>query len=274
MMKKILISGLEAAYLDEGEGETVIFVHCSSASHKEWLPVSSQLSGQYRVLIPDLAGYGASSVWESDNGLDIRVDLNFIDRLLEEATAPVHIIAHSYGGALGLEASAAHFSNGGEKIKSLLLIEPVAFHLLKDAKTEHEAEVLSIAHKTSSAAADGDLELSASIYMGFWLGEEAWRSSPDRFRNEVIRTMPKVAAEFEGIEALSSNTGTYAAITCPVTLVQGGLSPKPALAVMGVLKGLLPNVSMKELPGAGHMSPFSHTEQVSEIIKTHLKEQS
>jgi len=42
-MKQLTVSGVEIAYLDEGKGPIVVIGHCSSASHKEWLPLIETL---------------------------------------------------------------------------------------------------------------------------------------------------------------------------------------------------------------------------------------
>ena len=46
-MKPIGVNGVEIAYLDEGSGPAVVIGHCSSASHKEWLPLIETLKPEY-----------------------------------------------------------------------------------------------------------------------------------------------------------------------------------------------------------------------------------
>ena len=55
---KRLKTGVEVAYLDQGKGPLVIIAHCSSASHKEWLPLIGELAPDWRVLAPNFIGYG------------------------------------------------------------------------------------------------------------------------------------------------------------------------------------------------------------------------
>ena len=38
-LKQMMVGGVEIAYLDRGNGPPVIIAHCSSASHREWLPL-------------------------------------------------------------------------------------------------------------------------------------------------------------------------------------------------------------------------------------------
>ena len=62
-MKQLAVDGVEIAYLDRGKGPVVIIGHCSSASHKEWLPLIEALEPEWRVLAPDFIGYGQSGAW-------------------------------------------------------------------------------------------------------------------------------------------------------------------------------------------------------------------
>jgi pimeloyl-ACP methyl ester carboxylesterase len=62
-MKRLAVNGVEIAYLDEGKGPGIIAAHCSSASHKEWLPLIETLKSDWRVLAPDFIGYGQSKPW-------------------------------------------------------------------------------------------------------------------------------------------------------------------------------------------------------------------
>ena len=68
-MKQLTVSGVEIAYLDEGKGPAVILGHCSSASHKEWLPLIETLKSDWRVLAPDFIGYGQSAPWPADRAV-------------------------------------------------------------------------------------------------------------------------------------------------------------------------------------------------------------
>jgi hypothetical protein len=38
-LRPMTVDGVDIAYLDLGKGDTVLLCHCSSASHREWLPL-------------------------------------------------------------------------------------------------------------------------------------------------------------------------------------------------------------------------------------------
>src|SRR3546814_8229080 len=77
--------------------------------------------------MPDLRGYGATEGWSGRAPMRLADEAALVRALAEEAGEPVHLVGHSYGGAVALMA-ALHFP---EAIASLTLIEPVAFFLLR-----------------------------------------------------------------------------------------------------------------------------------------------
>src|SRR5262249_21381273 len=126
-MKQLAVDGVEIAYLDEGKGPIVIAGHCSSASHKEWLPLIKELKSDWRVLAPDFIGYGQSQPWPATTPFSTEADVAVLLAVAKKARGPLHLLGHSYGAALALEAARTL----GSRVKSLTLIEPVSFHLLR-----------------------------------------------------------------------------------------------------------------------------------------------
>jgi pimeloyl-ACP methyl ester carboxylesterase len=106
--------------------------------------------------------------------------------------------------------------------------------------------------------------------MGFWLGRSQWMFAPRRFRTRAMRTMPKVAAEFQLLSESRAALSEHSGIDCPVTLIEGSRSPLVARAVVRALASTLPDVRVVELEGAGHMSPFTHPERVRALVIAHL----
>ncbi len=51
-MKQLTVNGVEIAYLDEGNGPAIVIGHCSSASHKEWLPLIESCNPTGGCLLP------------------------------------------------------------------------------------------------------------------------------------------------------------------------------------------------------------------------------
>ena len=126
-MFNITLGNIQVAYQDLGEGPPLVLAHCSSASSKEWSFLNNTLCKKYRILAPDLLGYGKSSAWPLTSGEVPSVDdADVLEAMIEKGGCPVHLIGHSYGGAVCLELARRYARNGRDTIRSLFLVEPVA----------------------------------------------------------------------------------------------------------------------------------------------------
>ena len=92
------------------------------------------------------------------------------------ATGPIHLVGHSYGGAVALRFAMQQ----PERLRSLVLIEPVAFHLLRDeapdpANRHLFGEVTELAGLVSPAPLpSGDYRCAMARFVDYWNGEGAW----------------------------------------------------------------------------------------------------
>jgi pimeloyl-ACP methyl ester carboxylesterase len=269
VVKQLTISGVNIAYLDEGKGPAIIVGHCSSASHKEWLPLIEELKSSSRVLAPDFIGYGRSDPWPALEPYSFDAELGIITALAKKTKGPIHLVGHSYGAALALEAARTL----GPRVKSLALVEPVSFHLLRQEARPEWAEIERLGVGVLTAVSSGDDRTAAATFMSYWLGRFRWWLSPERFKAAITATIQKVALEFTIIIDGSTSLIDYASVTAPTLLVVGSKTRAPARAVVDMLAAALPNATVKVLRGAGHMSPFTHPVEVNRLILDHLAAQ-
>ena len=103
-------AGHTTNYFDLGEGEPLVLLHGSGpgvSAYWNWVDVMEPLSRRFRVIAPDVAGFGYSDFRpDADYGLSVWVDhlLGLLDALdLPSAT----LVGNSFGGALTLAAAAA-----------------------------------------------------------------------------------------------------------------------------------------------------------------------
>ncbi|MDX2264037.1 MAG: alpha/beta fold hydrolase [Hyphomicrobiales bacterium] len=266
-LRYIQVGGRDFAYLDTGRGPLALLAHCSSASHKEWLPLIAALGGRYRAIAPDLAGYGRSGRVRPGAALDPMLDVDMLLTLRRMQDGPAHLVGHSYGAAMALEA--ARLMRG--QVRSLTLIEPPSFHLLRGGPfRREEAQVAALVGRVRAAMVQGDERGAAAAYMGFWVGPWRWWLAPKRVKASVFETMAKTALEFELLDSLALRIEDYATVSAPTRLIFGSKTPAPARAVTGVLAAALPKVEVVEVRGAGHMSPYTHTRRVNELILEHM----
>ncbi len=162
----------------------------------------------------------------------------------------------------------------GRRLKSLTLIEPVSFHLLRLEHGPEWVEIERLGLTVLGAVARGEHREAARIFMSYWLGRFRWWISPERFKQAIAATIPKVALEFSIALSAQTTLSDYAKITVPTALIVGSKTRKPARAVVNLLGGALPNAQVEILKGAGHMSPFTHPTEVDRLVLDHLAAQS
>jgi pimeloyl-ACP methyl ester carboxylesterase len=266
-LKTTAIDGREIAYQDVGQGTTVILTHCSGASHRMWSRLVPALADRYRVLAPDLIGYGRSAAWPPDQPFDPRADVNVVRGFVDLADGPVHLAAHSYGAATSLEVARLM----GRRIASLTLVEPVAFHLLRLAGRRAEWDEISVLAERVRASVDsGAYPEAAAVFTSYWAGRARWWLTPRRSRRAIAASIGKVAAEFSILRDASTTLDDYARIDAPTRLIVGGRTRRPARAVVDILLETLPNVQGRVIPRAGHMSPFTHPAEVHALMVEHI----
>ncbi len=267
MIRQMQVDGRTIAYLDEGSGPPVILLHCSSASHRMWSPLVTQLARRHRVLAPDLHGYGQSYAWPRHAQLGAHTDAGIVLALADLVNAPVQLVGHSYGAAVALQAS----RQLGARVRSLTLIEPVAFQLLRQA-TPSAAwnEIASLSARVQQAVATGHDADAAAIYMRYWIGAVRWWLMPKRARRTIVGTMNKVAAEFAMITSERASLDDFANVVAPTRLIVGSRTRAPARAVVDALQEAMRHAHTVVVPRAGHMSPFTHAAIVHPLVVEHL----
>lgn len=101
--KATLTNGEKYAYLDYGKGEkTLILVHGNMSSSVHFLPLINKLENNYRVIAPDLRGFGDSTYNKKITSLkELAIDLKqFMDALKLESA---HLAGWSTGAGVILE---------------------------------------------------------------------------------------------------------------------------------------------------------------------------
>lgn len=102
-MTRLAVNGIELEVTDEGQGEAVLLLHGfpdSSALWRHQRP--ALLAAGYRVITPDLRGFGESSRPADIAAYRVTELLADISGLLDTlAVTRVHVVSHDWGASLG-----------------------------------------------------------------------------------------------------------------------------------------------------------------------------
>ena len=97
-MKTQTVNGIELAFVDQGSGTPVVLVHGFPLDHSMWNAQIDALSEDYRVIVPDLRGFGRSGA--SDGTVTMQQFAGDLASLLDglEIDQPVVLCGLSMGG--------------------------------------------------------------------------------------------------------------------------------------------------------------------------------
>ncbi len=101
------VDGLTMAYVDEGEGDAIVFLHGNPTSSYLWRNVMPHLADQGRIVAPDLIGMGDSDKLP-DSGADSYTFVEhraYLDGLFAQLDLGhrVTLVIHDWGSALGFD---------------------------------------------------------------------------------------------------------------------------------------------------------------------------
>jgi len=106
------ILGKRMAYIEEGDGDPIVFLHGNPTSSYLWRNVMPHLAGRGRLIAPDLIGMGDSEKLD-DSGPDryrYVEHRRYLFALLEalDVRRDVTLVIHDWGSALGFDWARQH----------------------------------------------------------------------------------------------------------------------------------------------------------------------
>ena len=124
-------------YVDEGAGETVLFVHGTPTWSFEWRHVIRALSPTWRCVAPDLIGFGLSDrprefpYTPEEHAVALS---EFVDR---HVSGPFTLVVHDYGGPISLPIALRH----PDRVRRLVVINSWMWSFAGDKKMEQNARI-------------------------------------------------------------------------------------------------------------------------------------
>ena len=131
-VKSVKISRFNIVYAEGGTGDPIIMLHGFGGSKNDWLQFAKYFTSDYRVILPDLPGFGDSTkLKEEEFGIMFQVEkVHEFARALQ--LEKIHLVGHSMGGNIAGNFAGTY----PEMVKSLALID--AARVITPEKSEFD----------------------------------------------------------------------------------------------------------------------------------------
>jgi pimeloyl-ACP methyl ester carboxylesterase len=249
-------------------GSTVLLLHSSASSARQWESLVAALRPGHRVHAVEFHGHGMRTPWDADAPMRLADDAALVSPLLREAGA-AHVVGHSYGAAVALKLASMHSS----RVRSLVAYEPVLFRwLLDDAGGGAPVQdVLALVQAIREALAAGDERSAARVFVDFWSGESSFDSLPGPRQGSIATRMHAVLPHFEALLRESLARWQVAGLGMPMLFLTGSRTVRAARRISELLRLAVPRARHAVLEGMGHMGPITHAPAVNRWIAGFLR---
>ena len=247
-----LPGGLRMAYLEGGHGEPLVLLHGFGADKDNFTPIGRHLVGRYRVIVPDLIGFGDSS-HPADADYSPTAQAERMSAFLGAiGLARAHVGGSSMGGQIALTWAVRR----PDEVQSLWLLDPAGIW----SAPPSEVGKAWLAGRPNPLLVSSEDEFDALISLVM---------APPQFRiprflqdvvaRQRIRNRPLEERVFKAIAADSIEQRIAGSIK-PTLIVFGALDRVVDPATAPVLRRLLPLSRVLLMPGVGHLPALERPE--------------
>ena len=267
-MPEVFVSGSRVFYLEQGNGEAIVLLHAGGLSSRQWVKVASVLEREFRVVAPDLWGFGGTDRWKGEK-LSHDDHANLVADLVQRlGLGKAHVLGHSYGGASAVRLALSR----PELLKSLILIEPILTPLLESvAETALFSEYRQMAQAFVQRASAGNVDGAWEAFIDYRNGAGAWSKLPPASRQRLIQETAGTVAGFHANLGNPTSLEDLRQLRVPTLVLCGEKTTAVDRRVAQIVYEHIPGCRYAVLPGADHMSPLSHPILIAEAVRAHVR---
>jgi pimeloyl-ACP methyl ester carboxylesterase len=272
------VDGVQSVYYEypatTPNSKTLIMVHGYRGNHRGLEAIAAGLS-KYRVLIPDLPGFGESAPLNQTHSVKAYSDWlhNFGDAL--GLVNEVHLMGHSFGSLVVGYYATQH------KPKSVTLVNPVSTPALEGpqaALTNLTKIYYLVATYAPKFAGEWLLRNKIAVMvMSIVMAKTHNKQLRRWIHNQHLSNFSDFASVKVAVEGYDASISTDLSklateITAPVLVVAATLDDITDIESQRRVSGLYQKLTYREIEGVGHLVHYEAPEQASAFISQFLDE--
>ena len=266
-MQRAALQNVELAYVDRGSGPPILLVHGFPLDHTMWAAQVDALADRWRVLAPDLRGFGQSPLGDADphHGISMEQYADDLAGLLDalQIREPVVLVGFSMGGYIAWQFVRKYCV----RLRALIQCDTRA----AADNDEGRAGRLKMAEHVAEWGAARVAEMMGPKLFA----PRTFETRPEIFaavRRVVENTSPAaIAAAQRGMAARPDVTAMLPTISVPTLVVAGAEDAISPPAEMKTIAAAIPNAQFVQIPDAGHMTTMENPEAVNAALRSFME---
>ncbi len=272
-MHRFTIKGAELAYVQQGKGTPVVFVHGALGDYRSWHG-QMNLGARHHHVVAYSRRYhhpAACPAGVSDYTPDLHAG-DLVALISGLKLSPVHLVGHSYGAAVAACLAAKH----PELVRSLVLAEPTLFSLLK-GKEENRPIVhgiVSLTEQVLNRLQNQGMEPAVKHFIDTVIAPLTFEELAAPVHAVMMENASTLKPMLQGTRKAAPFRPEHAQrIKTPTLLLEGALSVPMFRQTIRELKPALPNSKVVTLPDVSHGLHLENPQRFNQIVLEFLSRQ-
>lgn len=244
--KTIAAAGHEVHYLEGGKGETLVLLHGIFAEKDHWVDFARPLTGSWRVVAPDIPGFGESGRKDGE-AYDYLAQVDRLTALLDALQVQrVHLAGNSMGGTLAVLLALRH----PDRVASVALVGSP--HGIRTPQASAMDALIDAGGAPLVARAPEDFRRMADLVFARqpWLPHPILQRAQDAALRHPDSDLRIWREQLKDRHLLHER---IAALAAPTLVLWGAADRVFHPSGADVLRARLPHAQVHLLPGIGHL---------------------
>ena len=253
---QLTVNGIKTEYLDSGSDKPVVlFLHGWGAPVSSYAVLTDHLAQHFRVVAPNLPGFGGSdeppTAWCVDDYADFILDFAAALSLRE-----VILMCHSFGGRISIKLMTRE--NLPLTVKKAVFIDAAGIRPKRGAKYYCKVYSYKLMKKLANITLVAKACPALAERVQKRSGSADYRNASPRMRQVMVRCIE------EDLTALLPR------IKASTLLIWGELDTATPLSDGQKMEKLIPDAGLVTLQGAGHFSFAERWGQCARVLESFL----